>query len=90
MKFFNKKEKKFYWYSVKFEYRNEYSNVIFDYTDAVGLGTQNHILLPRVLKKLNDPLHKRFTKYKGLLCNGTLTATPKCYLGYMTNPIGKK
>ncbi|MGK0446566.1 MAG: hypothetical protein ACJA2M_000335 [Polaribacter sp.] len=75
--------KKYYWYEVKFVYRNKNNNkILFDWKTKCGLKYQDTSLSNRRVKKIVSSLHKdENPAIKKLLCNGTLDCEIVCFLG---------
>lgn len=78
----NKKLGTRYWYSVRYIYKNNKKEKIFDFVDSVGLTKKGTILNPRKLKKLYVPVHKLNGVPKNLLCNGIFNVEVIAYLGW--------
>lgn len=77
---FNKKR---YWYSVRYIYKDSKSNLtIFDFRYNIGFRNQTDVLNLRKIKKAIQPLHMfDASLIKDNLCNGYLGAEVDCYLG---------
>lgn len=74
--------KKYYWYEVKFVYRDKTNGrIVLDFKELIGLEHQDTSLDKRKVKKILNPLHKR-EAIKRHLCNGTFDCEMICYLGY--------
>lgn len=75
--------KKYYWYEVRFIYKDKKGNKeILNFVMEVGLTNQKDILNYRLVKKSMRPLHTgRLKDYKRYLVNGVLNIEVMCYLG---------
>ena len=74
----------YYWYSVKFVYRNKPNGaIIFDWKTQIGFKNKKDCLIDRKAKKAINPLHK-MQAVESLLCNGYLSAEFICYLGWFS------
>lgn len=79
--------KKYYWYEVKFVYRDKRnSKIMFDWKTQCGLKYQDTSLNKREIKKIVSPLHKD-ENIKRLLCNGKLDCEIICFLGRFNKPL---
>ena len=78
----SEEEPKLHWYRIKFTYKDKQGNTLFSWTGGLGLRDQADILNHRLMKQgINKPwLFDR--ECKDSLCNGTIQAEPKAYLGY--------
>ena len=75
-------KKKWYWYEVKFVYRDSYNgNILFDFKSQIGLKYQNTCLNKREIKKTIPSLYEKVYDFKYLLCNGNLDCEIICFLG---------
>jgi len=79
--------KKYYWYEVKFVYRDKPNgNRIFDLKAQLGFKHQDTCLNKREVKTTISPLHKR-NEVKKYLCNGHFDCEVITFLGRFNKPL---
>lgn len=83
MKLINKLLGTRYWYQVRFIYKTQNGDRIFDVVWEVGLSKRSTVLNYRAIKKSFPPLHKIPIIPKNLLMNGKLNIEIVCYLGWI-------
>lgn len=78
--------KKYYWYQVKYTYREKLNGrIIFHWKETIGLVKRRTIIDHREVKQTIE-MFDRKPFVRSLLCNGILSAEPICYLGkFSTN-----
>lgn len=77
--------KKYYWYEVKFVYKNKSGTEVLHWYHQIGLKHQDTILDYRQIKKIVKPLHMYNAISKYSLCNGNFTLEEISYLGRFNN-----
>jgi len=79
--------KKYYWYEIKFVYRDRPNGkILLDWKTQCGVTHQDTILNKRRIKKIVSPLHKD-KDIKRFLCNGHLDSELICFLGRFNKPL---
>lgn len=76
----------YFWYFVKFTYKDKKGNIIFNFTECIGLGDKKDVLNFRILKQASSVRDRMKFLPETLLKNGRLEADPICYLGWFKNP----
>lgn len=71
---------KYYWYQVKYLYKDKDNLLLFEWQTQVGLTKQSTILDKRELKKITNVLQVD-KKIKRYLCNGLFDVEIICFLG---------
>lgn len=79
----------YYWYFVKFIYKDKNGTIIFHFSEWIGLTKQRDVLNARILKKASSTRSRMDKLPESLLRNGNLEAEPIAYLGRFQHPKNK-
>ena len=79
-------KKKYYYYQVKYVYKDKLGRELFHWYGNIGFKKRNKILNNRIIKQIQTPLHFN-KKIKYLLCNGSFQVEVQCYLGKFSQII---